>query len=99
MSPAPGAADVTRDSAIEIVLGDGTQKVEPGSIQLFVNDQPVTFAVNKPAGSPWTTIRYQPAQFLPENTPITVKLVALVAVPPGVVTLIGPFVAVAGTVA
>ena len=29
----------------------------------------------------------------------TVKLFALVAVPPGVVTLIGPFVAVAGTVA
>jgi len=87
VSPAPGAADVPPDSAIEIVLGDGTQKVEPGSIQLFVNDQPVTFAVNKPAGSPWTTIRYQPAQFLPENTPITVKLVFNDdATPPSVTT-------------
>jgi hypothetical protein len=49
----------------------------------------VTVPVPTPTGLVFVTVRRT----------ITVKLLVLVAVPPGVVTLIGPVVAVAGTVA
>ena len=75
ISPAPDALDVPRDSAIEIVLGDGTQTVQPGSIQLFVNGRSVSATISKPAGSPWTTILYRPDQMLEAETRVKVKLV------------------------
>ena len=87
ISPATDAVDVSRNSAIEIVLGDGTQMVQPGSIQLFVNGQSVPATITKPAESPWTTISYRPEQILESENRVGVKLVFNDdATPPNVTT-------------
>ncbi|PYX63462.1 MAG: hypothetical protein DMG78_31665 [Acidobacteria bacterium] len=66
-----------RDTAIDITLGNGTQKVQTESIQLFVNGQSVTPAISpwNAVQQPWTYIHYRPSQILPAQTNITVKLV------------------------
>ena len=77
LSPAPNAVDVPRDTAFDITLGNGTQKVQTESIQLFVNGQSVTPAISPWNGvqQPWTYIHYRSSQILPAETNITVKLV------------------------
>lgn len=75
LKPGPGFTEVDRDTTIEITLGDGTQKVEPQSIQLFVSGQAVTPVVNRPNGGPWTRISFRPAQSLPPESKVAVKLV------------------------
>ncbi len=74
LGPAPDAV-VTRDTPIEFILGDGTQKVVASSIQLLVNGQAVVPTVNKPAGSTATRVTYSPAGGLPAGSTNTVKLI------------------------
>ena len=68
ISPFPGVTNATGDSAINIVLADGATQVQPNTVQLFVNNQPVNPTVTKPAGSTDTTINYDlPGIAAPES--------------------------------
>jgi len=72
--PAPEALDVPQDTPIEIVLLDGTRKVRPESIRLFVNGQSVRPTVSQPAGGASTKIYYRPDRILPPESTTAVKL-------------------------
>lgn len=75
ISPVPDAVEVPRDTAIEVVLRDGAQKVQVASVQLSVNGDAVAPTVRKQADSEWTTISFRPAQLLPGNSKINVRLI------------------------
>jgi len=74
VTPAPNAVDVPRGTTIGATLVDGTQKVQPGTVRMWVNDGAVTPNVNKPTGSGTTTVSYNPGTSLPFGSPVRVKL-------------------------
>lgn len=87
LNPAANAVDVPFDTAIEITLVDGTQKVQAGSIQLSVNGQAVVPTVSKPAGTFATKLSYLSPTTLPAGSLVTVSLVySDDATPPNVTT-------------
>jgi hypothetical protein len=75
VTPAPNVVDVPRDATIGLTLLDGTQKVQPGSVRLWVNNGEVTPVVNKPTGSTVTTVSYSPGASQPYGSTVRVKLV------------------------
>lgn len=69
VSPAPGAVGVQPGSTIEIGITDGGTQLAPSQVRLVLNGTPVTPNLSKPAGSPVTTLSYNPgAALLPTNT-------------------------------
>lgn len=75
LSPFPGSTNATGNLVISAVLADGVTQVQPGTVQLFVNNQLVNATVNKPAGSGDTTITYDPPGVLAPETLLNVRLV------------------------
>jgi hypothetical protein len=59
-TPAPGATLVSPSATINITLADSTTAVQTSSVKLFLDSQPVTPTVTKPAGSTETTITFDP---------------------------------------
>jgi hypothetical protein len=59
VSPPPGAAGVAANAPIVVVLGDDDLKVNPSSIQLFLNGAKVTPA-SVSANAGFTTVLYNP---------------------------------------
>lgn len=60
-SASPTGGGTRANSAITVELEDYVTQVVPNSVQLLVNGQAVVAVVNKPAGSPVTTVTYSPA--------------------------------------
>lgn len=75
VNPLPDTMDAPADTTIQFTLTDGTSKVAPASIQLTVNGQSVTPAVDKPAGGSTTKVTYKPASSFAAGSVVSVKLV------------------------
>jgi hypothetical protein len=83
--PAPDAVNVPVGANIQIVLGDGAAQVQTDSVQLAINDVPVTPVVEKTGAE--TTITYDPPVDFPEASLIKVSLtVSDNAAPPNVLS-------------
>ena len=59
-SVSPTGTEVRTNTPINIQLQDYVTQVVPNTVQLVVNGQAVTATVDKPAGSPITTVTYTP---------------------------------------
>ena len=75
IAPFPGVTNASGNAAVTIVLADGVTQVQPGTVQLFFDNQLVNATVNKPAGSVDTTITYDPPGTLAPESRHTVQLV------------------------
>ena len=73
VAPTGGGTPVT--APITIVLEDYVTQVVTNSIQLFLNDKPITPNIVKPAGSTDTTVTYVPAPGWIEGATNVVRLV------------------------
>jgi len=83
-SPAPGATGVPGNANIVITLVDGTLPVVQNSIQLSLNNAPVTPVVTKTNTT--TTVFYDPPTDLPGGSVNTVRLVYDDGTPGGLIT-------------
>lgn len=74
-SPFPFVTNALPNAVINIVLSDSATQVQPGTVQLFFDGQSVNATVTKPAGSPDTTITYDPPGNLEPEAIIPIRLV------------------------
>ncbi len=71
----PVGVGIRPDTEVRIELGDfDPVQVDPDSIQLFINDQPVEAQIEKPAGSTITTVAYVPPGGFVQPRTVNVRL-------------------------
>src|SRR4030095_12341413 len=73
ISPANNQTDVKVDAAIIAIIQDGTLPLDPATVQMTLNGDPVTPLLNKVATL--TTLTYQPPSPLPNKTTNVVRLI------------------------
>jgi hypothetical protein len=76
LSPLNGATGVPVDANIAITIVDGaTPRLNPTSVQLFVNGQSVKPVLDKPADTNATTLVYDSPTNFPPNAKIPIRLI------------------------